>query len=592
MKRSRKDVDGPSLARNEEVEVEDAHSDTDEDEDYHGSGAVTLKTLVGLLTVDARVAIAVQHLLFDGPEHPLYAGHMDAIISQCDGASTAESGYQLQRMCEFVHAQAAELDMVPKGSQLEEEVRTVWAKEQGQALAEQIKGTSAFPDVIAAMVMGQAEHSRSSNEIKNILLAVEDRCDKQAQATMVDDNVPQDSAGPGEHLTLPYHPDTDAPAAIVAKPDAMYRPLSAAYCQPFSATPYQSFFTGSAAEQASKTGPTIEPAGFNHRGFSAASVAEKVFPSGPAPEATRSFPRSVSAFSTGEPPIDNGTASSDREEPGQEQSAVQNANSTGGGNAISDHPLRNWIVKPAVKVEKFEEDGSDLVPSASAQVTAADNDTFRHPPQQAGDGPALPASAKVVAPNIVTCRHALQQYAFSNCVVVDTGNASNKQNVLTNAIRFSFQGFGWRATERLRDRRWLVRLGSSDLAKQAASRTFELPINGAKSQISPKLYLVPQVFTAIMSNKTIMPDLLISISTLYQRPFCLQYLDNSPFAFVMVLTLSEKINVKKFQLSMDGSSTTVQFTTSHVPVGNLTVVPTPPQVQAYHLNSPPTAVQD
>ncbi|KAI7548886.1 hypothetical protein KC331_g4134 [Hortaea werneckii] len=666
MKRSRKDVDGPSLARDEEVEVEDAHSDMDEDEDYHGSGAVTLKTVVGPLTVDARVAIAVQHLLFDGPEHPLYAGHMDAIISQCDGGSIAESGYQLQQMCEFIHAQASELNMVPKGSQLEEEVRTVWAKEQGQALAEHIKGTSAFPDVIAAMVMEEAQHHSSSDRIKDLLRAVEDRCDKQAQAPVGEASVPQDSAGPVEHLALPYHPDNDAPAAIFAKPETTYRPLSAAFCQPFGVAPYQASstgsaieqtpktaavvakpdatyrplsaafcqpfgaalhqaFTGSATEQAPGTGPTAEPTGFHQRSFFAASVAEKVLPSGPVPEAIRSFPRSVSAFSTGEPSKGNEFTSSDREEIGQKQSAVQNSNGTGGsvnGRFGYGHPLHNWIVKPAVKIEEIEQDGNAPVHSTSAQNVAADVSTAPQSLQQAGNGslpsasgpatvpnteassqslqqagmgPAPSASAQAVAPKTGTLRHALQEVPPPSSVVLDAGKASSQQ--VTTALKVNLQSFGWKETKRLPDGRWLVHLATAKAARQIASGVLTLTTPGFLKKVIPELYRAetPQVFTATLPlpTKISMPDLLFSISTIYQRPFCLQYSNNSPFSRVTVLTLSQRIMGKKFQLSVgsNGGSSPVHFTASHVPAGHLNLVATPPQAQPYYLISP-TAVEE
>lgn len=102
---------------------------------------------------------------------------------------------------------------------------------------------------------------------------------------------------------------------------------------------------------------------------------------------------------------------------------------------------------------------------------------------------------------------------------------------------------------------------------------------------------MPQVFTATVPISISMTELLISIATLYKRPFCLQYLDNSPASFTMVLTLSQRIVAKQFKVyvGMAGSSTTVHFAETHVPVGHLAVVPTPPQAQNYHLNSPPTA---
>ncbi|GAB1734256.1 hypothetical protein NU195Hw_g3208t1 [Hortaea werneckii] len=597
MKRSRKDSFGPSLARNEEVE--DAHSDMDEDEDFHGSGAVTLNTFVGPLTVDARVAIAVQHLLFDTPEHPLYAGHMDAIISQCDGGSIAESGYQLQRMCELVHAQATELNVVPKGSQLEEEVRTAWAKKQGQALGEQINGTATFPDAISAMIMAQPEHDRSSEKIKDILRAVEDKCDKQAQVTVGEGNVPQASADPDEHLVLPYHPDIDAPAATASKPDATYRPLSATFLQPFSAIPYQAV---PAAEQISKTGLAAKSTGFNQRGFSAGSVAEKVIPSKPAAEATRSFPRSVSAFSTGEPPNGREFGSSDQEEPGQEQNSVQNRNGTGAnGRYPYGHPLHNWIVKPAVKVEESEQDDNTSVNSTSAQNVAADVSTAPKSLQQDGGGPASSASAAGVPassasaagvpPDTGSLRHPLQQVVPPGCVVLSTLHVNNKHGTVTNAIKSEFQAFGCKNPKRLSGDRWLVRLGSLEFAREAASRTFNFDLHGVKNQIKPRLHTDPQVFTAGVPTSTSMPDLLLSISALYKRPFCLQYSDKSRFSLLMVLTLSERILVDTFQVKVatNGSSTTVHFAETHVPVGHLAVVPTPPQAQNYHLNTPPTA---
>ncbi|KAI6820099.1 hypothetical protein KC332_g9648 [Hortaea werneckii] len=589
MKRSRKDSFGPSLARNEEVEVEDAHSDMDEGEDHGGSGAVTLKTFVGPLTIDARVAIAVQHLLFDGPEHPLYAGHMDAIISQCDGGSIAGSRYQFQRMCEFIHAQATELNVVPKGSLLEEEVRTVWAKKQGEALGEQIDGMSAFPDVIAAIIMAQAEHNRSSDKIKDILRAVEDRCDKQAQTPVGEGNVPQASAGPDEHLPLPWHPDLEPPAATASKPDATYRPLSATFCQPFSVIPYQ------ATEQISKTGPEAKTTGFNQRGFSAGSAAEKVIPLGTAAQATRPFPRSVSAFSTGEPPSVSKIASSDREEPGQKQSAVQNRNATVGsahGRYPYGHPLHNWIVKPAVKVEEVEQDGEASVHSTSAQNAAADVSTAPQSLQQNGGGPATSASAAGDPPDTWRLRHPLQQVVPPSCVVLDTLNVHNKNGRVTNAIMSEFQAFGCKDPKRLSGGRWLVRLGSLRSARAAASRTFNFESHGVKSQAKPRLYTDPQVFTATVSTSTSMPDLLLSISTLYKRPFCLQYSDKSRFSLLMVLTLSERILVDTFQVKVatNGSSNTELFTETRFPVADLKIVPTPVQAQRHHLNSPPTAV--
>ncbi|KAI6912492.1 hypothetical protein KC318_g4497 [Hortaea werneckii] len=637
-KHSRKDVDDPSLARNEEVEVEDAPSDMDEDDDYHGSGAVTLKTLVGPLTVDARVAIAVQHLLFDGPEHPLYAGHLDAIISRCDGQSIGESGYQLQRMCEFIHAQASELNMVPKGSQLEEEVRTVWAKEQGQALAEQIKGTSAFPDVIAAMVMEEAQHHSSSDRVKDILRAVEDRCDKQAQAPVVEESVPQDSAGLDEHLALPHRPETDAPTAYIAKPDATYRPLSATFCQPFGVAPYQASSTGaateqapktaavvakpdatyrplsaafcqpfgaalhqassagSASEQAPKTGPTAGSTGLDRGGFSAASVAEKVLPSGPMSEATRSFPRSVSAFSTGEPPKGRGLASY-REEPGQKQSTVQNSNGTGGsinGRFGYGHPLHNWIVRPAVKIEEIEQDGNAPAHSTSAQNVAAVVSTAPQSLQQDGGGPATSGSAEGVPHYTGSRCHPLQQALPAQCVVLDGFIAKNTNNRVTDAVRTTFQPFGWRETKRLPGGYWLVRLGNLQYAQQAASHTLKLESHGWESLVKPRLYMDPQMLTAIVPIRTSLPGLLDSISTLYKRPFCLQYLQNTPISLVMVLTLSERIlaNVFKLNVAVDGISTTIQFTDKQPPAGHLKLVPTTVIAQPFHLSTPPTASQD
>ncbi|KAI7168235.1 hypothetical protein KC343_g594 [Hortaea werneckii] len=591
MKRSRKDSFGPSLARNEEVEVEDAHSDMDEDEDFHGSGAVTLHTIVGPLTVDARVAIAVQHLLFDGPEHPLYAGHMDAIISQCDGSSIAESGYQLQRMCEVVRASAAELNMVPKGSQLEDEIRTVWARKQAQALAEHMNGTATFPDAITAMIMAQPEHDRSSEKIKNILRAVEDRCDKQAQAPVGEGKVPQASAGPDEHLPLPHHPNLEPPAATASKPDATYRPLSATFLQPFSAIPYQA---GPTAEQISKTGLAAQSTGFNQRGFSAGSVAEKVVPSGPLPEATRPFSRSVSAFSTGEPPSVSKTASSNREEPGQKQSAVQNRNGTGAANGRYPygHPLHNWIVKPAVKVEESEQDDNTPVNSTSARNVAADVSTAPKSLPQNGGGPASSASAAGVPPDTGSRHHPLQQVVPPSCVVLDTLNVHNKNGRVTNAIMSEFQAFGCKDPKRLSFGRWLVRLGSLKAARAAASRTFNFESHGVKRQAKPRLYTDPQVFTATVSTSTSMLDLLLSISTLYKRPFCLQYSDKSRFSLLMVLTLSERILVDTFQVEVatNGSSNTELFTETRFPVADLKIVPTPVQAQPYHLNSPPTAV--
>ncbi|KAI7497846.1 hypothetical protein KC367_g5546 [Hortaea werneckii] len=673
-KRSGKDSVAPSLARNEKVVVEDALSDMDEDEDYHGSGAVTLQTFVGPLTVDARVAIAVQHLLFDGPDHPLYAGHMDAIISQFDGKSIAESGYQLQQMCEFIHAQASELNMVPKGSQLEEEVSTVWAKKQGQALAEQIRGTSAFPDVIAAMVMEEAQHHGSSDKLKDILRAVEDKCDKPAQAPVEENSVPQDFAGPDEHLALQYHPDVDAPAAIVAKPDAPYRPLSAAFCQPFgvapnqasstgsateqapktgptaeptgclvakpdttyrplsatfcqpfSATPYQSFSTGSATEQASKTGPTAGLAGFDQRNFSAAFVAEKFFPSAPAAEAIRYFPRSGSVSSTGESSNSSEVAGSDLEEPGQEQSAVPDSNGTRGsanGRFGYGHPLHNWIVKPAVKVEEVEQDGNVPVhstsaqhvtddastasqslqqagngppPSASAQATASNTDASRQLLQQAGTGAALsPTSAQGPLPAIGTPLHALQVADLSECVVVEASQAKSRDDSVANALQTVFMPLGGRSITKLCDGRWLVRLASSGAARRAASSTFVLKGPGWDRKVTPRFYEagMPHRFTATVPISINMRELLLSIAMLYKRPFCLQYSDNTQFSLKMVLTLSQGIAAKKFKLRMRlaGSKTTVCFATTHVPVGPLTLVPTPPQAQPYHLDSPPTAV--
>ncbi|KAI7320350.1 hypothetical protein KC315_g9481 [Hortaea werneckii] len=591
-KHSRKDVDDPSLARNEEVEVEDAPSDMDEDDDYHGSGAVTLKTLVGPLTVDARVAIAVQHLLFDGPEHPLYAGHLDAIISQCDGQSIAESGCQLQRMCEFIHAQASELNMVPKGSQSEEEVRTVWAKEQGQALAEQIKGTSAFPDVIAAMVMEEAQHHSSSDRVKDILRAVEDRCDKQAQAPVMEESVPQDSAGLDEHLALPYRPDTDAPAArvakpdatykplsatfcqpfgapttaaVVSKPDATYRPLSAAFCQPFGAALHQASSAGSATEQAPKTGPTAGSTGLDRGGFSAASVAEKVLPSGPMSEATRSFPKSVSAFSTREPPKGRGLASFDREEPGQKQSTVQNSNGTGGsvnGRFGYSHPLHNWIVRPAVKVEESEEDGDEI---------------------------ASPTSADDALSGRKTPLHALEQTVPSDCIVLGPLKFKKKKDRVTNALGSTFQPFGFMETRKLPGRRWLIRLGNSKAARDAASRTFKI----LNDDVKPKFYVDHQTFIATVPIDTSMSHLLTNISTLYKKSFSLQYSDQSPFSLIMVLILSERILAKNFKLKTgkNHSGRTAQFSSEKlVPAGRLHVVQALPLAQPYHFNRPPTAV--
>ncbi|KAI7231518.1 hypothetical protein KC330_g6394 [Hortaea werneckii] len=366
IKRSRNAAFDPSLARIEEMAVESAESGTDNVEQDGGHGQdITSNTIIGPVTLDARTAVAVQHLIFDGPGHPLYAGHVDAIISHCDVGTIADSEYELQR--------------------LEEELRTVWVKKHGQVLAEQISGTSAYPDVIAAMIMAQADDHKSFDKIKQILRAVENHCDKHTQATMVDDNVPQDSAGPEEHLELPYHPDIDAPAANGAKPVPTYRPLSAAYLQPFGAAPYQSFSTGYDTEQVSKTTPTEKPTGFDRSGFSAAPVAAKAFPSEPAAEANRSFPRSVSAFSTGEPPNGSGTASSDQEKPRHEQSAVQNSNGTGvsvNGRYGYGHPLHNWIVKPAIKVEEFEENDDGPAHYASAIGARAHVHPSRHPLQQ------------------------------------------------------------------------------------------------------------------------------------------------------------------------------------------------------------------
>ncbi|KAI6791318.1 hypothetical protein KC361_g7400 [Hortaea werneckii] len=672
-KRSRKDSVAPSLARNEKVVVEDALSDMDEDEDYHGSGAVTLQTFVGPLTVDARVAIAVQHLLFDGPDHPLYAGHMDAIISQFDGKSIAESGYHLQQMCEFIHAQASELDMVPKGSQLEEEVSTVWAKKQGQTLAEQIRGTSAFPDVIAAMVMEEAQHHSSSDKLKDILRAVENKCDKQAQAPVGEDIVPRDSAGPDEHLTLQYHPEVDAPAAIVAKPgapyrslsaafcqpfgvalnqasstgsateqaprtgptaestglvvdkpDTTYRPLSATFCQPFSATPGQSFSTGFATKQASKTGPTAGPTGFHQRSFSAASAAEKFFPSGPAADATRYFPRSGSVSSTSESSNGSEAVGSSRSEPGQEQRIAPNSNVTRGsadGRFGYGHPLHNWIVKPAVKVEEVEQDGNAPVhstsaqnvtydagnasqslqqadnghpPSASAQATASHTDAPRSSLQQATNGAALyPTSAQATLPTTSTFLHELQVADLSESVVVEAAQAKNRDDSVANTLQTVFLPLGRRSITKLCDGRWLVRLANSGAARRAASSAFILKGPGWIKKVTPRFYEagIPQRFTATVPISINMRELLISIATLYKRPFCLQYSDNTPFSLKMVLTLSQRIAAKRFRIRMRvaGSNTTVCFATTHVPVGPLTLVPTPPEAQPYHLDSPPTA---
>ncbi|KAI7154014.1 hypothetical protein KC349_g7927 [Hortaea werneckii] len=420
------------------------------------------------------------------------------------------------------------------------------------------------------MIMAQADDHKSSDKIKEILRAVENQCDKHTQATMVDDNMPQDSAGPDEHLDLPYHPDIDAPAANGVKPVPTYRPLSAAYVQPFGAGPYQSFSTASFAQQVPKTTPTEKPTGFNRSGFTAAPVAAKAFPSGPAAEAYRSFPRSVSAFSTGEPPNGSGTASCDQEKPRQEQSAVQNSNGTGGsvncryGNG---HPLHNWIVKPAIKVEEFEE-----------------ND----------DGPAHYASAPSAGAHVHPSRHPLQLVDDTKRVVIDTGDASNKKDRIINALKSTFKDFGWTSTTRLPDRRWLVRLGDSNLARQAASRVFDLrDFAGLITQVRPRLYMDPMVYTAMVSSKTIMPDMVIAISTLYKKPFNLQYCDNSPFSFVMVLTFSDKISAKKFMLKVatHGRSKMIQFTASKAPAGRLETVPTPPQAdaKAYHLDTPPTA---
>ncbi|KAI7216822.1 hypothetical protein KC333_g4627 [Hortaea werneckii] len=571
IKRSRNAVFDPSLARIEEMAAESADSGIDNVEQDRGHGQdITSNTIIGPVTLDARTAVAVQHLIFDGPEHPLYAGHIDAIISHCDVGTIADSEYELQRVCEFLHAQAAALNQVPKGSQLEEELRTVWVKKHGQDLAEMINGTSAYPDVIAAMIMGQADDHKSSDKIKEILRAVQNQCDKHAQATMVDDNVPQDSAGPDEHLDLPYHPDIDAPAANGVKPVPTYRPLSVAYCLPFGAAPYQSFSTASFAQQVPKTTPTEKPTGFDRSGFSAGPVAAKAFSLGPAAEANRSFPRSVSAFSTGEPPNGSGTASSDQEKPRQKQSAVQNSNGTGGsvnGRYGYGHPLHNWVVKPAIKVEEFEE-----------------ND----------DGPAHYASAPGARAHVHPSRHPLQQVDLPGYVVLDTGDASNKKDRIIKALKSTFKDFGWASTTRLPDRRWLIRLGDSNLARQAASRAFDLrDFAGLITHVQPRLYMDPKVYTAVVSSKTIMPDLLIAISTLYKKPFCLQYSDNSPFSFIMVLTLSEKISAKTFLLRVatDGSSKTVQFTGGKIPAGRLETVPTPPQAeaQAHHLNTPPTA---
>ncbi|GAB1742553.1 hypothetical protein NU219Hw_g8094t1 [Hortaea werneckii] len=571
IKRSRNAVFDPSLARIEEMAAESAESGIDnlEQDGSHGQD-ITSNTIIGPVTLDARTAVAVQHLIFDGPEHPLYAGHVDAIISHCDVGTIAESEYELQRTCEFVHAQAATLNMVPKGSQLEEELRAVWARKHGQVLAEQINGTSAYPDVIAAMIMAQADGDKSSDKIKEILRAVENQCDKHTQVTMVDDNVSQDSAGLDEHLALPYHPDMDAPAANGAKPGPTYRPLSASYCQPFGAAPYQPFSTGRAIEEAPKTRATAEPTGSDRRSLSAAPVFKKVLPSGLAAGASRSFPRSVSAFSTGEPPNSSKIASSSREKPGQEQSAVQNSNGTGGSvnhRYGYGHPLHNWIVKPAIKVEEFED----------------------------GDGPAHYASAPGAGARVHPSCHPLQRVDLLGYVVIDTGNASNRKDRIINALKSTFKDFGWTSTTRLPDRRWLVRLGDSDLSRQAASRAFDLrDFAGLITQVKPRLYMDPKVYTAMVSSKTIMPDLLIAISTLYKKPFCLQYFDNSPFSFVMVLTLSEKISAKKFLLSVatDGGSKTVQFAGGKVPAGRLEIVPTPPhaEAQAYHLDNPPTAI--
>ena len=571
IKRSRNAVFDPSLARIEEMAVESAESGTDNVKQDGGHGQdITSNTIIGPVTLDARTAVAVQHLIFDGPEHPLYAGHVDAIISHCAVGTIADSEYELQRVCEFVHAQASSLNMVAKGSQLEEELRTVWVKRHGQVLAEQINGTSAYPDVIAAMIMAQADDHKSSDKIKEILRAVENQCDKHTQATMVDDNVPQDSAGPDEHLDLPYHPDIDAPAANGVEPVPTYRPLSAAYVQPFGAAPYQSFSTGSAAKQVPKTTPAEKPTGFDRSGFSAAPVAAKAFPSGPAAEANRSFPRSVSAFSTGEPPNGSGTASSDQEKLGQEQSAVQKSNGTRGsvnGRYGYGHPLHNWIVRPAVKVEEFEQDSVGPVPYASAPGVGA---------------------------HVYPSRHALQLADDPIHVVLDTGDASNKKDRIINVLKSTFKDFGWSKTTRLPDRRWVLRLGNSDLARQAASRAFDLrDFAGLITQVKPRLYMDPKVFTAMVSSKTIMPDLVNAIATLYKKQFCLQFFDNSPFSYVMVLTLSDKIPAKKFLLGVatDGSSKTVQFAVGNVPAGRLEIVPTPPQAEAeaYHLDAPPTA---
>ncbi|KAI7283894.1 hypothetical protein KC345_g2673 [Hortaea werneckii] len=486
MKRSRKDSFGPSLARNEEVKVEDAHSDIDEGEDYGGSGRVTLKTFNGPLTVDYLVAFVVQQLLFDGPDHPLYAGHMDAIIDQCDGGSIAESGHQLQRMCEFIYAQASELEMVRKGSQSQDEVRTVWAKKQGQALAEQVKGTSAFPDVISAMVMAEAQHHSSSVKIKDILRAVEDRCecDKQAQAPVGEGNVPQASAGPetlDEHRSLPYHPNLDLPAATASELNATYRPLSA------------------------------------------------------------------STFSTGEPPNGSKIASSD---PGKKQSAVQNSNgAVGPVNSRSGYgyPLENWIVKPAVKVEEPEEDG---------------------------DGAASPTSADGVFSGRKSFSHELEQTVPSDCIFLGPFPFKTQNGTVANALKFTFQSFGFIETKKLSGRRWLVRLRSSKAARDAASYTFKI----VKEDFKTRLNVDPQTFIATVPIDTNMSHLLTNISTLYKKSFSLQYSDQSPFSFIMVLTLSERILVRNFPLYHRGNR--VIFSSElQVPAGPLHSVQAPPQAQ-------------
>ncbi|KAI7154013.1 hypothetical protein KC349_g7928 [Hortaea werneckii] len=117
IKRSRNAVFDPSLARIEEMAAESADSGIDNVEQDRGHGQdITSNTIIGPVTLDARTAVAVQHLIFDGPEHPLYAGHIDAIISHCDVGTIADSEYEFQRVCEFVHAQASALNMVAKGS--------------------------------------------------------------------------------------------------------------------------------------------------------------------------------------------------------------------------------------------------------------------------------------------------------------------------------------------------------------------------------------------------------------------------------------------------------------------------------------------